>query len=256
MSKDEGITMDKLTTKEFAKMCKVERRTLHYYDEIGLLKPMEVQDNGYRTYAPSQVDTMGMIKALQAVGMPLIEIKKLMKEEDLSSGMPLLQKQIQLIREKQVELSNAERMLTHATTQLENYLSKGDNVFFIEYSKELPLEIQTYEEGKAPYINYITYGYQSGVIMKEKEPCKLESVYRITNHIEESNSAKAEGNYACIYKRAQNGKIAEAIQSFLEYLKRNQLTTKGSLYIENIATDFIKLPNEEYLFQLSIQINN
>jgi DNA-binding transcriptional MerR regulator len=244
---------ERLSTKEFAQMCKVERRTLHYYDEIGLLVPIEVRDNGYRAYAPSQIDTMGMIKALQAVGMPLNEIKKLMKEENLSISMPLLHKQIQLIREKQEELRNAEHMLTHATNQLENYLTKGDNIFYTEYSKDIPLLIQNLEGERMPYINYVTYGYQYGVIMKEEEPNRLESVYRIAATRRESNAIKVAGNYACIYRRAKNGKVGEVILSFLEYLKKNSILTTGNIYMDNIATDFIKLPEEEYLFKLSIR---
>lgn len=244
---------ERLSTREFAHMCKVERRTLHYYDEIGLLKPLEVKDNGYRAYAPSQIDTMGMIKALQAVGMPLNDIKKLMKEENLFISMPLLHKQIQLIREKQEELKAAELMLNHATSQLESYLRRGDDVFFTEYSKDIPLVIKNLSEDGIPYINYVTYGYQYGVIMKEEEPGKLESVYRIASTMEERNALKPAGNYACIYKRARNGKVGEVIISFLEYLKQNKILTAGSIYMDNIATDFIKFPGEEYLFKLSIK---
>ena len=41
----------KLHTREFAKLTGVSVRTLHYYDEIGLLKPSSVdKQNGYRFY--------------------------------------------------------------------------------------------------------------------------------------------------------------------------------------------------------------
>ena len=36
--------------KEFAKLTKVAVRTLHYYDQIGLLKPSFEKANGYRIY--------------------------------------------------------------------------------------------------------------------------------------------------------------------------------------------------------------
>ena len=38
------------SVKQLADLAGVSRRTLHYYDEIGLLNPTEVQDNGYRAY--------------------------------------------------------------------------------------------------------------------------------------------------------------------------------------------------------------
>lgn len=244
---------ERLSTREFAKMCKVERRTLHYYDEIDLLKPFEIEGNGYRVYAPHQIDTMGMIKALQSVGMPLSEIKKLMSEKNLSISMPVLHNQIRLIRDKQEELRIAERMLTHATNQLEDYLAKGDNVYYSDYCEELPIVIQALLEEPIPYINYVTYGYQYGVIMKEENPTMLKCMFRMAATEEECNANKPAGRYACIYKRAQNGKVGKIIIEFLSYLEQMHILTEGSLYMDNIATDFIKLPNEEYLFKLSIK---
>lgn len=242
----------KLSTREFARMCGVERRTLHYYDEIDLLKPIEVEPNGYRVYASHQIDTMGMIKALQAVGMPLNEIKRLMNEENLTVSMPLLQKQIQLIKEKQEELRNAEHMLTHATNQLNDYLIRGEHIFYKEYKEKVPVIIKRLTKSSMPFINYVTYGYQYGVIMKEGEPSVLEYVYRMAVD-NEGNAVIPGGNYACIYKRAQNGKAGEIISSFFKELEARGINTTGSLYMDNIATDFIKLPNDEYLFKLSIK---
>lgn len=41
---------------EITKLCDIPIRTLHYYDEIGLLKPTQVDEiNGYRYYEPSQI---------------------------------------------------------------------------------------------------------------------------------------------------------------------------------------------------------
>ena len=35
-----------MNTKEFATLCGVEKRTLFHYDEIGLLKPSSIRENG------------------------------------------------------------------------------------------------------------------------------------------------------------------------------------------------------------------
>ena len=44
-----------MNTSEFARICRTERRTIHYYDAIGLLKPDHMQENGYREYSAEQV---------------------------------------------------------------------------------------------------------------------------------------------------------------------------------------------------------
>ena len=39
-----------LTVKQLAKLAHITPRTLRYYDQIGLLKPDSIGDNGYRYY--------------------------------------------------------------------------------------------------------------------------------------------------------------------------------------------------------------
>lgn len=64
-----------MNTGEFAKLCGVEKRTLFHYDEIGLLKPARVRENGYREYTMEQLGLMDMIKIFQACGYSLAEIR-------------------------------------------------------------------------------------------------------------------------------------------------------------------------------------
>ena len=44
----------RLTTAQFANLHKVNKRTLHYYDTIGLFSPKSKGENGYRYYGLSQ----------------------------------------------------------------------------------------------------------------------------------------------------------------------------------------------------------
>lgn len=64
------------TTGEFAKLCNVRKDTLFYYDEIGLLKPEIIQDNGYRYYSANQLYLFDVISMLKECGTPLKEIRK------------------------------------------------------------------------------------------------------------------------------------------------------------------------------------
>ena len=41
-----------------ARLAGVTTRTLRWYDQIGLLKPSRVADNGYRYYGPAEVDRL------------------------------------------------------------------------------------------------------------------------------------------------------------------------------------------------------
>ena len=244
---------DKLTTKQFADMCKVEKRTLHYYDEIDLLKPIEIKENGYRIYSARQFETMSMIKALQSIGMSLGNIKNLMNEHDLSHCKAVLNNQISLLKEKQEELRNAEQILSQTTEQLEHYLKIGCNKFFTEKVPDIYLITQEIEEKDPFIVNYLTNGYTLGVIINEKGVTRPRYIFKIASSRNDSNTIKPSGTYACIYENVPNGKIAETINSFVELLSLEQIVTEFPLYLDSIANDFIRFPNEDYLFKLSIR---
>lgn len=69
---------------DFARLCQVSVVTLRYYDEMGLLKPVKVDEfTGYRFYSASQLPRLNRILALKDLGFPLEQIK-LMLAGDLS----------------------------------------------------------------------------------------------------------------------------------------------------------------------------
>ncbi len=70
---------------DFSKLSRVPVKTLRYYDEVGLLKPVEVDAfTGYRLYEYSQLSTLNRILALKELGFSLEEIGRLL-DEDLSA---------------------------------------------------------------------------------------------------------------------------------------------------------------------------
>ncbi len=80
-------------------MAGVTPRTLHHYDEIGLLKPSHVGDNGYRYYGEEALLKLQQILFYRELDFPLDDIKKIMGRRDfdvlgaLQSHKDALQKQ-------------------------------------------------------------------------------------------------------------------------------------------------------------------
>ncbi|MCB5714582.1 MerR family transcriptional regulator [Lactonifactor longoviformis] len=66
------------TAGEFARLTGVNKRTLHYYDEIGLFSPAQKGSNGYRYYTYEQSLTLEMLLALREAGMSINEIRHYM----------------------------------------------------------------------------------------------------------------------------------------------------------------------------------
>ena len=63
-----------LTTAQFAKLHGVNKRTLHYYDDIGLFSPRAKGENGYRFYDAAQSLDFEYIRMLKELNMSSDEI--------------------------------------------------------------------------------------------------------------------------------------------------------------------------------------
>ena len=68
---------------EFAKLAGVTIRALHHYDRIGLLKPPR-GSSGFRLYRAEDLERLEQIAALKFLGIPLQEIKQLLKRGPLT----------------------------------------------------------------------------------------------------------------------------------------------------------------------------
>src|SRR5690606_26244740 len=62
------------TVKQVADMAGVSVRTLHHYDDIDLLKPAHVGENGYRYYGREELMRLQQILIHRELGIPLAEI--------------------------------------------------------------------------------------------------------------------------------------------------------------------------------------
>ena len=62
-----------------ARLAQVSVRTLRYYDELGLLRPVWADpDTGYRWYAPDQLQRLHRILAFRDLGVTLADIGRLL----------------------------------------------------------------------------------------------------------------------------------------------------------------------------------
>lgn len=99
--------------KEFARQAGVTVRTLHLYDEIGLLPPAERTDAGYRLYGQRELERLEQIVALQFIGFTLQEIKELLKGESLPLDVALRMQRM-IIRQRRDQLDSALKAIESA----------------------------------------------------------------------------------------------------------------------------------------------
>lgn len=110
----------KMLIKEFAELTGVSVRTLHYYDEIGLLKPYSVDEqNGYRIYDENSLERMQEILFYRELDFPLKSISVILSSPDY---------------DKQKALTEQKRLLTLKKERLERLINaldsaaKGENM--------------------------------------------------------------------------------------------------------------------------------
>jgi DNA-binding transcriptional MerR regulator len=107
---------------EFAKLAGVTVRALHHYDRIGLLEPQR-GSSGFRVYSLQDLERLEQIAALKFLGIPLAEIKLLLKRGPLTLA-DSLQMQREALGEKRklidralVAIEAAEKAIQAGQTQ-------------------------------------------------------------------------------------------------------------------------------------------
>jgi DNA-binding transcriptional MerR regulator len=75
------------TVGQLARTAGLTVRTLHHWDEIGLLRPAERSGSGHRRYAPQDVQRLYRIVTLRRLGMPLEAIGSALEGEDLRAAV-------------------------------------------------------------------------------------------------------------------------------------------------------------------------
>ncbi len=110
---DEAATDVALPVGEVARMAGVTVRTLHHYDEVGLVLPGARSPAGYRLYAEADLTRLQSVLAYRELGFGLDEIKELL-DGDLSPADEL------------EHLRRQHRMLTERITRLQRVLASLD----------------------------------------------------------------------------------------------------------------------------------
>lgn len=115
------------TVKEISDLTGISVRTLHYYDEIGLLKPTDKSEAGYRLYDDKALETLQTILFFREFDIPLKEIKTVMENPALERNQILqMQRKMLMAKKERMErlIDNIDRIL------------KGDNnVDFAVFSR-------------------------------------------------------------------------------------------------------------------------
>ena len=124
-----------LTVKQLSKLAGVTPRTLHHYDEIGLLKPSRVGDNGYRYYGEESVLRLQQILFYRELGIPLDAIKKIMGRRDFDV-MGALRSHKEALQKQVTRLNRLINTVDNTINHLKGNTLMSDQAYFEGFSEE------------------------------------------------------------------------------------------------------------------------
>ena len=136
------------TVKEISRLTGISVRTLHYYDEINLLRPTLITDAGYRLYDDIALKCLHSILLFRELQFPLKEIKTILDSSDFNAKT-MLKEQIKLLELKR-------NRLDEIIVSAREILTKGvENMSFSAFDKT---EIDKYtDEAKQKWGNTDVY---------------------------------------------------------------------------------------------------
>lgn len=183
---------------EFARLAGVNKKTLLYYDEIGLFSPVRTEPNGYRVYNIFQLDRLALIAALRDLGVPLREIKAYLTRSSAEQLDAMLAQQSAELG-RRMELLRRRRELLCAV--------RGQNREFLLYCGKGPqllsrpaerltviMDSAELKRGRV-IINYLTNGLGTGLCLRG------ESGFFYQKR-EDGELALPAADYLCIYEDA------------------------------------------------------
>ncbi len=265
-----------LTTGEFASLCGVKKDTIFYYDEIGILKPDSIGENGYRYYSPKQVMVFEIITTLKAVGMSLKEIQKYSSKQNTKEFLSLLKEKRYELIETQRRLSDTKEFVDNTIGIIETSLTVNLGEIYMEQCEEEYMVItktpslddmndKSYWfqiEELTDYCNHNKLGnvFPIGeIVLKENfEQNNFRSDYYCSKPIRKMTGSnilrKPAGLYAVLYHRGSYKTLAAAYRKLKDYIEKNNLKINGSIYEQDQFYLFSKLNPDDYFMKISAAV--
>lgn len=230
------------TTGQFAKLNGVNKRTLHYYDEIGLFCPEFKGENGYRYYTCFQTVQLELILILRKIGLSIEEIIRYQKKPSGASFAGLIEERKALIDKSIQELLKTKAFLEQKSHKLSLSLT----------AKEGEIETITLPEQRLLLSAPITGAYDdSDFAVAGDFSLRLKSIYGLYDNFGSRISAEQvlNGNYYhydCFFAYGREDiEIYDAVRPTGPYLRA--FCTGGWKKLENVYQTICAFAEENHL---------
>lgn len=112
------------TIEQVAAQTGLTKRTLRYYEEVGLLPPTGRTEGNYRRYSQDDIQRLERIKSLRnLLGFSLAEIRAMLETEDERQQIKLAYRQETEVSSKIAQLDHADMLLSHQLQRIEEKIA-------------------------------------------------------------------------------------------------------------------------------------
>lgn len=270
MLKEENLLF---TIGQFANLHEINKKTLMWYDEIGLLKPACIKENGYRYYSYQQSATLETILMLRELNVSLDEIKLFMEHRTIDSFDLLLREKIAELSRTISHLKSIQKVLSNHQRNIEMlrsldisdirlvqkqscYLVSVDIGANTSFEKEVGEVIAAAKKYQLHRLHDASYGSMIPVEnllqgkFDEYTALYIEMPYPISKR---GLHLRPAGTYLQAFHKGSWDKISNKYKEILAYVDKQGLSLYGFAY-ETGINEFVIDSMDAYITQIEIPV--
>lgn len=272
-----------LSSGEFAQMCNVSRELLIHYDKIGLLKPKEIKENGYRYYSLKQLYLYDAIRFLMDAGMTMKEVKDYLDNRTTEQFLDTAQGSIEKLQQQRdildarIGMMEKMRYITQRALLFPKdkpRLSYWDELAFIVTDIEDPEKKRTqqiYAQAMSEHsefcrtvagVSKFPLGRMVDIPDKSKPEdytyTKLmtwinppDSIFKLGKRLER----KPRGNYAVILHQGGTSTANQSYEKLFKYIQKEGFEILSPIYELDMNSYLMSESSDDYLLHISVLVD-
>lgn len=259
------------TIGQFAALHGINKKTLMWYDEVGIFKPAVIKENGYRYYTYFQSSTLEAILLLRELDVPISKIHSFLENRSAESLKLLLEEQTSELDKRIARLRTIRKTLIQQTEDTASLMELNlSDISLIHRPQEYLITLHTtgeisWEQDIKTLVEEIQrrnlhnlYNARYGAMIPVsslyagslQDYCALFLKVPITGSRKELHRRPA-GTYlqACFQGNVNN--VSERYRQLLAYARQNGISLTGHAY-ETVLNEMTADSMDSYITQIEI----
>lgn len=266
-----------ITTGVFARLCGTTKHTLIHYDQMGVLSPALMGENGYRYYAPAQLEVFHVIEVLREIDMPLAHIRAYLDRRSPAEFSALLAEQEGVLEEKLARLRQMRSLVRGKRILTDRAMATPEGEIRLVYQAEqhlvcTPALPMTSDWNIAvPLSEHVRFCQSHGIVspyavgsMATQQAARTGDVGGYTHYYTRVEKVprgvnafcRPAGTYITLCHAQGYDNLRQIYLSILDYAQHQGLSLEG-MFFEDVLLDEMSVKGyENYVLEISIRVGN